>query len=121
METVMILGKEFAFHSAHNLTGYEGKCENLHGHTYKLRVHVQGPVRKDGMVMDFAEIGRIVEERVISILDHAYLNDIIEDISSLERIAEWVWKKLENQLPLVRLELWETDSNFLIYDGPGKE
>ncbi len=117
----MIVGKEFVFHAAHNLAGYDGKCENLHGHSYRLRVEVEGPVGADGMVMDFADIGRVVEEKVISVLDHSYLNDLLGDKSSLERLAEWVWQALEGKIPLRRIGMWETDNNFLIYDGPKKE
>jgi len=118
MKTTMILGREFALHAAHNLANYDGKCENLHGHTYRLQVQIKGSVGENGMVMDFAEIGRVVEDRVVSVLDHSYLNDVLGGTSSLEKLAEWVWNKLEDALPLARLELWETDANFLIYDGP---
>jgi len=117
----MIVGKEFVFHAAHNLAGYDGKCENLHGHSYRLRVEVEGPVGADGMVMDFADIGRVVEEKVVSVLDHSYLNDLLGDKSSLEILAEWVWQALDGEIPLRRIGMWETDNNFLIYDGPKKE
>lgn len=117
----MIVGKEFVFHAAHKLTNYNGKCENLHGHSYHLRVAVEGPVGDDGMVMDFADISRIVQEKVISRLDHSYLNDLLGDKSSLEKLAEWVWQALDRALPLKQVKLWETDNNFLIYDGPKKE
>jgi 6-pyruvoyltetrahydropterin/6-carboxytetrahydropterin synthase len=114
----MTVGKEFVFHAAHNLTGYGGKCENLHGHSYRIKVAVEGPVGEDGLVMDFAEIDRVVGERVIDVLDHTYVNDIVGDNASLERIAEWVWNALKDALPLKRLELWETETNFLVYEGP---
>ncbi len=117
----MIVGKEFVFHAAHNLAGYNGKCENLHGHSYRLRVEVEGPVRADGMVMDFADIGRVVEEKAISVLDHSYLNDLLGDKSSVERLAEWVWQALDGAIPLRQIGMWETDNNFLIYNGPGRE
>ena len=119
MPATMTVGKEFVFHAAHNLTGYEGKCENLHGHSYRLRVAVEGTVGSDGLVMDFAEIDRVVRERVIDVLDHSYINDIVEGNASLENLAEWVWGALKDALPLKRLEMRETDTNFLIYEGPG--
>ncbi len=78
-------------------------------------------VGADGMVMDFADIGRVVEEKVISILDHSYLNDLLGDKSSLERLAEWVWQALDEAIPLRRIGMWETDNNFLIYNGPRRE
>ena len=54
----MDVSKEFTFDAAHNLVAYKGKCEALHGHTYRLRVTLEGPVREDGMVCDFVEIKR---------------------------------------------------------------
>ena len=114
----VIVGKEFVFHAAHKLTDYNGKCENLHGHSYRLSVAVEGPVEDNGMVMDFADIGRIVQEKVLSRLDHSYLNDLLGDKSSLEKLAEWVWQALDGVLPLKQVRLWETDNNFLIYNGP---
>lgn len=116
----MIVGKEFVFHAAHNLADYDGKCENLHGHSYHLRIEIEGPVGADGMVMDFSEIGRVVDEKVISTLDHSYLNDLLGGKSSLERLAEWVWQALDGALPLKQVGLWETDNNFLIYNGPNR-
>jgi 6-pyruvoyltetrahydropterin/6-carboxytetrahydropterin synthase len=118
MPAIMTVGKEFVFHAAHNLTGYKGKCEKLHGHSYRLRVAVEGPVSDDGMVMDFAEIDRVVRERVIDVLDHSYVNDIVGGSASIERLAEWVWGALKDVLPLRRIEMRETDTNFLVYEGP---
>ena len=118
MPATMTVGKEFVFHAAHNLTGYKGKCDNLHGHSYHLKVAVEGTVGGDGLVMDFAEIDRVVRERVIDILDHSYVNDTVGDTASLEKLAEWVWNALKDALPLKRLEMREMDANFLIYEGP---
>lgn len=52
----MILVKKFSFEAAHNLTKYHGKCEKLHGHTYRLVVKIEGPLNEEEMVMDFAEL-----------------------------------------------------------------
>lgn len=71
--------KIFKFDAAHNLTKYHGKCERLHGHTYKLVVTVKGKLDEQDMVIDFALLKDIVQKEVIDILDHAYLNDIIEN------------------------------------------
>ncbi len=73
------------------------------------------------MVMDFADLGRVVQDNVISKLDHSYLNDLLGDKSSLERLAEWVWQALDGAISPRRIGLWETDTNFLIYDGPKRE
>ncbi len=89
----MLVTKVFTFDSAHKLTNYYGKCERLHGHTYKLEVTIEGPVHENGMVVDFVLLKRIVKRRVLDKLDHQYLNDVVENPSS-ERLAEWIWGEL---------------------------
>ena len=105
--------KEFTFDAAHNLTNYNGKCEHLHGHTYRLQVTIRGQKNEEtGMVCDFAELKQIVTTHVIDKLDHTYLNDI-DPLSTAENLATWIAKTLEQplrqrNLSLVRLVLWET-------------
>ncbi|MGC9139277.1 6-carboxytetrahydropterin synthase QueD [Athalassotoga sp.] len=117
----MLISKEFKFDAAHNLVNYHGKCEKLHGHTYKLRVTLNGKVDEEGMIIDFAELKRIVNDLVISKLDHNYINEIIPQPSA-ENIAMWIWNVLEKPLngPNYRLysvDLWETESAFVTYMG----
>lgn len=69
--------KEFTFDAAHFLPGYEGPCSDIHGHTYKLQIGVKGEVGHQGMVMDFNEIKKFVDEYIISKLDHKLLNSVI--------------------------------------------
>ena len=90
----MLLRKEFTFDAAHNLVRYRGKCEALHGHTYRLAVVLEGTPDEEGMILDFCELSRIVEERVLSRLDHSYINDILEQPTA-ENIANWVWDQIE--------------------------
>lgn len=79
------LTKEFRFEMAHALDGYDGLCKNLHGHSYRLFVTVSGePKGEDGMVMDFKELKRIVEEEIIDRLDHSLL--IWEKSPSLDKL-----------------------------------
>jgi queuosine biosynthesis protein QueD len=89
--------KEFTFDAAHNLVQYHGKCEKLHGHTYKLQIVVCGEKDEEGMVIDFVELKEIVKREVLSYLDHAYINEIIPQPSA-ENIAEWIWERLEKYL-----------------------
>lgn len=108
----MLLRKEFIFDAAHNLIHYHGKCEALHGHTYRLAVVLEGYPDEEGMVLDFCELSAIVKERVVSRLDHAYLNDIIEQPTA-ENIAHWVWDQIEDVVVrpnchLSFVEVWET-------------
>ena len=95
----MLLRKEFKFEAAHNLVRYHGKCERLHGHTYRLAVLLEGTPDDEGMIMDFCELSSIVKERVIAVLDHSYLNDTIPQPTA-ENIALWTWKRIE--VPLQR-------------------
>ncbi len=76
MNTIRI-SKEFTFEMAHALCSYDGKCAGLHGHSYHLTVTVLGKIMNDikhscqGMVMDFAELKKIVSELVLDVFDHA--------------------------------------------------
>ena len=114
----MFVSKEFTFDAAHFLTKYHGKCERLHGHTYKLRVTVEGPVGEDGMVMDFVELKRLVKEKVIDRYDHQSLNDFFENPSA-EVVAMKIWEDLKPELPvkLYEVTLWETADSFVTYRG----
>lgn len=114
----MFLSKDFTFDSAHFLTKYHGKCENLHGHTYKLRVTVEGPVGEDGMVMDFSDLKKLVKEKVIDRYDHQNLNDFFENPSA-ELVAMKIWEDLAPNLPvkLHEVTLWETAESFVTYRG----
>ncbi|PQJ79935.1 6-pyruvoyl trahydropterin synthase family protein [Polaribacter porphyrae] len=76
MSTIRIT-KQFTFEAGHALYGYDGKCKNLHGHSYKLFVTVSGvPISdeknvKYGMVIDFGDLKKIVNEEIVDIFDHA--------------------------------------------------
>ena len=69
--------KEFSFEMAHALEGYDGLCANIHGHSYRLWVTVRGLVKeqegheKDGMVMDFADLKKIVKSTIVEKYDHS--------------------------------------------------
>ena len=70
----MLLTKKFAFEMAHALEGYDGKCANLHGHSYHLEVTVDAGMPTDGgsgMAIDFGSIKEIVQQTVIDRFDHA--------------------------------------------------
>jgi len=101
----MYLTKSFTFDSAHNLTGYEGSCENLHGHTYKLDVAVSGPLSDDGMVVDFHDLKTIVKKNIIEKLDHQYLNELLPMRTTCENISFWIWEELEPYIELINCKL----------------
>jgi 6-pyruvoyltetrahydropterin/6-carboxytetrahydropterin synthase len=106
-DTSMRVTGTFQFEAAHNLTLYKGGPEPLHGHTWRLEVSLEGPVRADGMVFDFVELKRIVEERVLSRVRNRYLNELIPNPST-ELLAAWVWHAIEKDLPLLdEVKIWE--------------
>ncbi|MEI7657208.1 MAG: 6-carboxytetrahydropterin synthase QueD [Phycisphaerae bacterium] len=113
--------KEFRFEAAHQLSHLpEGhKCRRVHGHSYRLRVYVRGPIDPVmGWVIDFDDIkqacGPLVDQ-----LDHRFLNDIEGmGISTSEGICRWFWQRLRPRLAgLARVELWETSTSGAIYAG----
>jgi len=106
----MQASKIFIFEAAHKLPNYPGKCSNLHGHTWKLIVSCSGKMNK-GMVIDFLEIKKIVEENVLNRLNHSYLNDFIEN-PTCENVILWIKKELENRLNLEKLTLYESEDCF---------
>ena len=69
--------KQFSFETGHALYGYDGKCKNVHGHSYKLSVTVIGKPISDitnvkfGMVIDFSDLKKIVREEIVDVFDHA--------------------------------------------------
>jgi 6-pyruvoyltetrahydropterin/6-carboxytetrahydropterin synthase len=110
--------REFRFEAAHRLPLVpEGhKCFRLHGHSYRVEVHVEGPVRTDGMVMDFADI-KTAWRPLHDVLDHHYLNEIegLENPTS-EILAAWIWDRLVPTLPdLCRIVVSETCTSGVTY------
>jgi 6-pyruvoyltetrahydropterin/6-carboxytetrahydropterin synthase len=118
----MKITKIFTFDSAHHLTNYNGKCEQMHGHTYKLEVTVEGSVKDNGLVIDFLKLKRIVKKEIIDELDHNLINNIIEN-PSVENIVVWIWGKLkdhpdfEGDVSLCKLVLWESSNSCVTYQG----
>jgi 6-pyruvoyltetrahydropterin/6-carboxytetrahydropterin synthase len=113
--------KEFTFDSAHFLPNVpeDHKCRRMHGHTYRVRVVVQGKLAPTlGWVKDFADIKKLftpIKDR----LDHRTLNDIegLENPTA-ENIAVWIWNKLKPDLPELK-EIWvlETPNSGCVYRG----
>lgn len=93
------LTKEFAFESAHALAGYDGKCREIHGHSYRLFVTVAGTPSereddpKRGMVMDFGDLKRIVGSEIVDRLDHSF---VMRRTPESERIASTLGGEFRN-------------------------
>ena len=134
--------KIFTFETAQVLYNYDGKCKNMHGHSYKLFVTVKGtPINdinnvKNGMVVDFGDIKKIVKEEIVDVWDHAVLlnaltphKELGEDLAQkghkviecnyqptcenmLYEIAEKIKNKLPSHVQLAYLKLHETENSY---------
>ncbi|TAL23587.1 MAG: 6-carboxytetrahydropterin synthase QueD [Nitrospirae bacterium] len=114
---------ETTFAAAHQLRGYKGKCEQMHGHNWKVQVHVVAERLNDiDIAMDFHDLKNILNE-VIEPLDHSFLNDIFpftEKNPSSENIAKWIYDSLNKKLSeedaqVSAVTVWESDSASATY------
>lgn len=114
----MYITKSFSFESAHSLShlSEDHKCHRMHGHTYKFSVSVRGEINPAyGWIMDYAELGRIVRDRVVVVLDHRNLNDFITP-STNENLVLWMVKQIA--LPgLCRIECQEGDGGSVVWEA----
>ena len=134
--------KQFSFETGHALYGYDGKCRNVHGHSYKLSVTVIGqPIAdntnvKFGMVIDFSDLKKIVKEEIVDTFDHATVfnkntphvelakelddrghNVLLVDYQPTSEMmvidfAEKIKKRLSKNIKLHSLKLQETETSF---------
>jgi 6-pyruvoyltetrahydropterin/6-carboxytetrahydropterin synthase len=113
--------KEFTFEAAHRLPNVPAghKCSRLHGHSYRVELHVRGPIgERSGWLMDFSDL-KIAFEPLLAKLDHYYLNEVegLENPTS-ENLARWIWRRLRPSLPqLNRIVVRETCTSGCIYQG----
>lgn len=139
--SILRITKQFTFEMAHALCDYDGLCKNIHGHSYKMDITLAGtPLHdetspKNGMVMDFGDLKKIVNDNVVSKLDHALVlnkkteNKVIEILREnyekvvvvdfqpttenlLEHIAEILMKRLPDGVKLCTVRLRETDTSY---------
>ena len=117
----MLIFRQFTFDSAHFLPNVPEthKCRQIHGHTYKMAIFIEGEPDKDlGWVIDFAVVKEIVEP-VVSMVDHKLLNNVpgLEN-PTCELLAVWLWNKIKQGIPaLKRIELNETPTSGVVYEG----
>jgi 6-pyruvoyltetrahydropterin/6-carboxytetrahydropterin synthase len=116
---------EAGFAAAHRLRDYEGACERLHGHNYKVALTVAADgLGPSGMVADFKVVKDVLRE-VVGVLDHRCLNDDIPDFGTgalnptAENLARWIAGKLAESLPAdsqpARVKVWESDTSAATY------
>ncbi|GAA3776314.1 6-carboxytetrahydropterin synthase [Corallibacter vietnamensis] len=134
--------KQFSFETGHALYGYDGKCKNVHGHSYKLSVTVIGEPISDtsnvkfGMVIDFSDLKKIVKEDIVDVFDHATVfnkntphvelakelkdrghNVLLVNYQPTSEMmvidfAEKIKKRLPENISLFALKLQETESSY---------
>ncbi|HEC32408.1 MAG TPA: 6-carboxytetrahydropterin synthase QueD [Deltaproteobacteria bacterium] len=113
------------FAAAHNLRNFKGKCENLHGHNWKIEVVLRGQRLDDcDLLIDFAKV-KAETNRILDELDHNYLNDIPffqENNPSSENIARYIFEKLtskfENKgISVYSVSAWESENACATYYG----
>ena len=117
--------KDFQFAAAHAIRGHTRGCENLHGHNYRVRVHVAAEELDElGMVLDFADLKAVVQE-VLGPFDHRVINDIPpfdRRNTTAELLAEFVFQEVGRRLAatervrVARVEVWENDTACAVYE-----
>jgi 6-pyruvoyltetrahydropterin/6-carboxytetrahydropterin synthase len=91
----VMVSKEFTFDAAHHLHCYEGKCKNLHGHTYKVIFGISGYVNDTGLMIDFGDIKEIWKNDIEIHLDHRYLNETLPNMNTTaENMVVWIYEKM---------------------------
>lgn len=110
--------RECTFSASHQLRNYHGKCERLHGHNWRIRVHLQGQkLDKSGMLLDFHLLDTMLKE-AIDAFDHRHLNEVdpfLEDSPSSELLAKVVFEEVSKRLPqksdikVKCCDVWEND------------
>ena len=116
---------EDTFSSGHALRGYKGKCENPHGHNYRVQVTLEGPqLDKIGLLIDFTQLKHLMRG-LIAMLDHQFINDLEPFTTvnpSAENLAKYFYDEINGQLTglpagakLKDVVIWETDTAMARY------
>lgn len=117
--------KDFAFSAAHAIRGHTRGCQNLHGHNYRVRVHLRAERLDElGMVMDFADLKAMMQE-IVGPFDHRVINEIPpfdERNTTAELLSQYVYEEVERRLRgqervrVARVEVWETETSCAIFE-----
>ena len=115
---------EQTFAAGHALRNYKGKCENVHGHNYRVRITIQGDqLDSTGLLVDFLDVKRLIGG-VVDYLDHQFINDLppFDQLNpSAENIAKYFYDRvnggLTNEVPVrvAEVQIWETDTSSAVY------
>jgi 6-pyruvoyltetrahydropterin/6-carboxytetrahydropterin synthase len=118
---------DYSFAAGHALRGYKGKCENVHGHNYTVRVTVAGEkLNSIGLLMDFVDL-RAAIRSLVERLDHRFMNDVppFDRLNpSAENLARYLCEELDSQmrgngLRVQAVTVWETDATSATYRPTG--
>ena len=120
--------KDFTFSAGHSIRGHQGGCERLHGHNYRVRVHVMArSLDSLGMVIDFADLKEILAE-VVGPFDHQVINEIPPfDVrnTTAELLSEYihceVGKRLPERVRVTKTEIWETERSCAVFEDDEDE
>ena len=116
--------KDVTFAAAHAIRGHQGGCQHLHGHNYRVRVHLAAETLDTlGMVLDFADLKAVLQE-ILAPFDHRVINDIppfTERNTTAELFAEYVYQEASRRIDdgrvrVVRVEVWETETSSAAYE-----
>jgi len=116
---------EETFSSGHALRGYKGKCENVHGHNYRVQVSIEGPqLDSIGLLVDFTHVKHALRG-IIAEIDHQFLNDLepFRAVNpSAENMAKYFYEQMSARLKempagarLTEAVIWETDTACAVY------
>jgi 6-pyruvoyltetrahydropterin/6-carboxytetrahydropterin synthase len=115
---------EQTFAAGHALRNYKGKCENVHGHNYRVRITMQGDqLDSTGLLVDFLDVKSLIGG-VVDYLDHQFINDLppFDELNpSAENIAKYFYDRvsggLKNEVPVrvSEITIWETDTSSAVY------
>jgi 6-pyruvoyltetrahydropterin/6-carboxytetrahydropterin synthase len=123
---VFEISRDFLFSAAHQIRFHGGKCERLHGHNWRVRVHARASeLNKIGMVLDFADLQKLVTE-VGSRFDHQVINEIppFDQVNTTaENIARFFYTEVDRlvrereggRVRISRVEVWESDGSVAVY------
>ncbi len=115
--------KDFTFSAAHAIRGHTRGCQNLHGHNYRVRIHVSAAVLDElGMVLDFADL-KVIAQEVLGPFDHRVINEIPpfdQRNTTAELLSAYVFEEVGRRLPgrvrVVRVEVWENETSCAVYE-----
>jgi 6-pyruvoyltetrahydropterin/6-carboxytetrahydropterin synthase len=122
---VFRISKDFTFSAAHAIRGHTGGCENMHGHNYRVRIHLAAPELDElGMVMDFADLKAMAAE-ILGPFDHQVINEIPPfdaRNTTAELFAQYVFREVERRLAdeprvgVTRVDVWENDTSCAVFE-----